>query len=101
MEGVVKQPDNRPPKQFGINECEKHCKLRLVTVTVGVDLGRAEKLRFFVDTGAEISVVRGTRLRPGLNYEPTKGINTILMETLLFNCWLENILFLHFCIKVS
>ena len=48
---------------------------RLDTVTVGVDLGRTEKLRFLIDTGAEISIVRGNRLRPGFNYEPTKGIN--------------------------
>ena len=28
-----------------------------------------------IDTGAKISVVRGTRLRPEINYESTKGIN--------------------------
>jgi len=50
--------------------------LRLDTVTVRVGLSRTEKLRFLIDTGAEILVVRGTRLRPGFNYEPTKGINT-------------------------
>ena len=48
--------------QFAINECE-HCKLRLDTVTVGVDLGRTEKLRFLIDTGTEISIVKGARLR--------------------------------------
>jgi hypothetical protein len=42
---------------------------------VGVDLGTTAKLRFLVDTGAEISVVRGTKLKPGINYEPSKGIN--------------------------
>jgi len=61
--------------QFVINECEKHCKSRLDIVTAGVDLGRTEKLKFLIHTGAEISVVRGTRLRPGFNYDPTKGIN--------------------------
>jgi hypothetical protein len=42
---------------------------------VGVDLGRTERLRFLVDTGAEISMVRSTKLKPGIHYELTKGIN--------------------------
>jgi len=40
-----------------------------------VDLGRTEKLRFLIDTGAEISIVRGARLKPEINYEPTEGID--------------------------
>ena len=40
-----------------------------------MDLGRTEKLKFLIDTEAKISIARGTRLRPGFNYEPTKGIN--------------------------
>jgi len=32
-------------------------------------------LKFLIDTGAEISVVRSTSLRPGFSYESTKGIN--------------------------
>jgi hypothetical protein len=61
--------------QFAINECERHCKSRLDTVTVNVDMGTTEKLRFLIDTGAEISIVKGTSLKLGLNYEPAKGIN--------------------------
>jgi len=75
--------------QFAINECEEHCKSRLDTVTVGVDLGRTEKFRFLIDTGAEISIVRivrSARLRPEINYEPTegtdvKGISNALLRT--------------------
>jgi len=60
--------------------------LRLDTATVGVDLGRTEMLRFFIDTGAEISIVRGARLRPEINYEPTEvfdvqGISNALLRT--------------------
>ena len=40
-----------------------------------MDLGRTEKWRFLIGTGAEISIVRGARLRPEINYEPTEGIN--------------------------
>jgi hypothetical protein len=32
-------------------------------------------LKFLIDTGAEISIVKSTSLKPGCNYEPTKGIN--------------------------
>ena len=71
--------------QFAVNECEEHCRSGLDTVTVGVDLGRTEKLKFLIDTGAEISVVRSNRLRPGFNYELTKGnvkgISNALLRT--------------------
>ena len=53
----------------------KHSKSRLDTVKVGVDLSKTEKLKFLIDTGGEISIVKGASLNPGFNYEPTKGIN--------------------------
>jgi len=40
-----------------------------------VDLDRTEKLKFLIDTGTEISIARGNRLRPEINYEPTKAFN--------------------------
>ena len=51
-----------------------------------VDLGKTEKLRFLIDTGAEISIVKGNSLLPGINYEPTdsvtiKGISDAMMRT--------------------
>jgi hypothetical protein len=38
-------------------------------------LSNSEKLKFLIDTGAEISKVKGASLNPGFNYEPTRGIN--------------------------
>jgi hypothetical protein len=38
-------------------------------------LSTSEKLKFLIDTGAEISIIKGASLRPEINYEPTKGIN--------------------------
>jgi hypothetical protein len=61
--------------QFTINECEKHSKSKLDTITVRVHLSKAEKLKFLIDTREEISIVKGASLKPGFNYEPTKGIN--------------------------
>lgn len=38
-------------------------------------MSKAEKLKFLVETRAEILVVKGTSLKRGFNYEPTKGIS--------------------------
>ena len=79
--GVVEQPDDCPREQvngcpqFKINECEEHCKSKLDTITVRVPSSKTEKLQFLIDTGAVISIVKGKSLKPGTNYEPTKGIN--------------------------
>jgi hypothetical protein len=40
-------------------------------------MSKTEKLKFIIDTGAEISIVKGASLRPGFDYKPTKGINVI------------------------
>jgi hypothetical protein len=52
-----------------------HHIYRLDTVTIGVDLGKTGKLRFVIDTGAEISIVRGTKLKPEVNFESPNGIS--------------------------
>ena len=44
--------------QFRINECKKHCKSRLDTVTIRTNSSKTRKLKFLIDTGAEISVVK-------------------------------------------
>jgi hypothetical protein len=59
---------------------------RLDTVTIGVDLGKTGKLRFLIDTGDEISIVRGIKLKPEVRFEPTngisvKGISDVLLRT--------------------
>ena len=60
--------------QFTINECEKHSKSRLDTVTVGVDLSKPEKLTFLIDTGAEISTFKGASLNPDFIMSLPKGL---------------------------
>ena len=44
------------------------------TITLRVPSSKREKLQLLIDTGAEISIVKGKSLKPGTNYEPTKGI---------------------------
>jgi hypothetical protein len=48
---------------------------RLDTVTIGVDLGKTGKLRFLIGTGAEISIIRGAKLKPEVKFEPANGIS--------------------------
>jgi len=52
-----------------------HNMSRLDTVTIGVDLGKTRKLRFFIDTGAKISIIRSTKLKSEVNFEPANGIS--------------------------
>jgi hypothetical protein len=47
----------------------------LDTVTVNVDQSKAGKMKFLIDTGAEVSIIKGDSLRTGVASEPTKGIN--------------------------
>jgi hypothetical protein len=53
-------------------------------VTLQVDLVKTKELKLLIDTGAEISIVRGTRLRPGFDYEPTKSIDVKEISDVLF-----------------
>jgi hypothetical protein len=70
--------------QIAINECKMHHMFRLDTVTIGVDLGKRGKLRFLVDTGAGISIIRGAKLQPVVNFEPANGISVKgISDTLL------------------
>jgi hypothetical protein len=39
------------------------------------DSSKSGKLKFLIDTGAEILVVKSTTMNPGINYESTKRIN--------------------------
>lgn len=47
----------------------------LDTVTIRVNLSKAGKLKFLIDTGAEISIVRGTSLKEEFVCEPAERIN--------------------------
>jgi hypothetical protein len=57
-----------------INECEKHVRLTSDTATLTVDVSRTDKLRFLVDIGADISVVRDSSLKPKCNFKPENVI---------------------------
>ena len=61
--------------QFTVNKCTDHDEMGLGTITIRTDSSETGKLKFLIDTGAEISVVKGTSMNPGINYESTKRIN--------------------------
>ena len=61
-------------------------KSDLDTISLNVDTRDVKKLKFLIDTGAEISVIKGSSLNPGVNYQlhegaDIKGISNIVMKT--------------------
>jgi hypothetical protein len=70
--------------KFSINQCESHVRSGLDTISLSIDSRDTRKLKFLVDTGAEISIIRSSSLTPGVEYQLCKGVdikgisNTIL-----------------------
>jgi hypothetical protein len=65
--------------KFSINQCESH-------VRSGLDSRDTRKLKFLVDTGAEISIIRRSSVTPGVEYQlyegvDIKGISNTIMIT--------------------
>jgi hypothetical protein len=61
--------------QFTVNKCTDHDETGLDTITINTDSSKSGKLKFLIDTGAEISIVKDTSMNPGIIYESTKKIN--------------------------
>jgi hypothetical protein len=62
-------------RKFSINQCESHCKSDVDTISVYIDSRNSRKLKFLIDTRAEISIIRSSSLIPGVEYQWHKGIN--------------------------
>lgn len=61
-------------------------KSSLDTISLSIDSRNARKLKFLIDTGAEISVIRSSSLTPGVEYQlhegvEIKGISNTVMKT--------------------
>jgi len=73
-------------RSFSVNHCESHVKSDLDTISLSIDSRDARKLKFLIDTGAEISLIRSSSLTPGVNYQfhkevDIKGISKAVMRT--------------------
>lgn len=55
--------------------CTELATAALNTVTLQVDKGVREKLRFLIDTGAELSLCKYASIREGSVYDPTRVVN--------------------------
>ena len=71
---------------FSINQCESHVRSGLDTISLSIDSRDSRKLKFLVDTGAEISIIKGSSLSPGVEYQlcegvDIKGISNTIMKT--------------------
>ena len=72
--------------KFSINQCESHLKSDLDTISLNVNTRDVKKLKFLIDTGAEISIIKGSSLNPGVNYQlhngaDIKGICNVVLKT--------------------
>jgi hypothetical protein len=61
--------------RFSINQCESHMKSDLATVSLNRDSMDTRKLKFLIDKGAEISIIRSSSLTPGVNYQLHEGVD--------------------------
>ena len=50
-------------------------KSDLDTISLSIDSRDNRKLKFLIDTGAEISIIRSSSLTPGVNYQFHDGVN--------------------------
>jgi hypothetical protein len=55
--------------KFSINQCERHGKSDPDTISLNVDSRDTKKLKFLIDTGAEISIIKSSSVTPGVNYQ--------------------------------
>ena len=72
--------------RFNINQSESHVKSDLDTLSLNIDSRDTRKLKFLIDTGAEISIIRSSSLNPGVSYQlhegvDIKGISNTVMRT--------------------
>ena len=79
--GVCEQPTNCPDQEtvgcspFKIHECKSHIRSNLDTIQLRVVLGKGNKLTFLRETGADLFVIKGSSLQPGIKCLLKGGIN--------------------------
>jgi len=61
--------DEYESHRFSVNQCESHVKSDLDMISLSIDSRDNRKLKFLIDTGAEISIIRSSSLTPGVNYQ--------------------------------
>ena len=50
-------------------------KSNLDTISLNVNTRDVKKLKFLIDAGAEISIIKGSSLNPGVNYQLHKSVD--------------------------
>ena len=61
--------------KFSINQCESHGKSDLDTISLNIDSRDTKKVKFLIDTGAEISIIKSSSLTLGVNYQLHEGVD--------------------------
>ena len=61
--------------RFRVNQCESHGRSELDTISLFINSRDSRKLKFLIDTGAEISIIRSSCLTSGDEYQWHKGMD--------------------------
>ena len=67
--------DDCEDHKFSINQCESHGKSDLDTISLNIDSRDTKKVKFLIDTGAEISIIKSSSLTLGVNYQLHEGVD--------------------------
>jgi hypothetical protein len=102
MQGIGEQPDgsshqeilvcelnrrdNYEKYKFSVNHCENHMKSDLDTISLKINNRDSKKVKFLIDTGAEISLIKEASLNSEASYKlrksaKIKGIGNAVLKT--------------------
>jgi hypothetical protein len=67
--------DDREDYKFSASQCESHGKSDLDIISLNIDSRDTKKVKFLIDTGAEISIIKSSSLTLGVNYQLHEGVD--------------------------
>ena len=66
--------DNHGKYKFNMNYCENRRKSDLDTISLKIDGRVSKEVKFLIDTGAEISIIKESSLNDAVSYKVRKGV---------------------------
>ena len=65
--------DNYEKYKFSVNHCENHMKSDLDTISLKINNRDSKEVKFLIDTGAEISLIKEASLNSEASYKLREG----------------------------
>jgi hypothetical protein len=70
----MEEPSSSCNPQFKVNECKNHVRSSLDTVTLSLCPSKIDRVKFLVDTGADISIIKESSLKPECDFKIDKSV---------------------------